>query len=169
MVLERKADLPVGPQIPDVAAQVVEKKPRDPQAAHERKMFVGSILFVAAGLAVIGSWVQLESLEPTLVSPREVTEAASDSEVRPVVKRFDGSQSIKRGDLIVYDVHTAAQAQQPVVAAPNETLIVRRGQAIEGLFMMGPKSYLVSSANERKVVRAEKIRGTLSGSHTPAP
>ena len=167
MLSEKKAPAPCAREIPAAALQVVAEETTT-ETSGEWATFAGSVLFVIAGLVVIGFWARLESLEPAPAAPRELAANKSATAARePLVHHFDGSQPIKRGDIIVFETPFLLQAK-PVVVAARETLVVRRGLAVESLYIMGPQSYLVDSEDNRTVVRAEKIRGTLAGSHSPA-
>jgi hypothetical protein len=50
-----------------------------------------------------------------------------------------------------------SSAVRKIAAASNESVILKRGNAVQGLYIVGKNSYVVLSENEGKVVRGDQI------------
>ena len=61
-------------------------------------------------------------------------------------------EKIRRGDTVVVNQKGALGLRQ--VSTSNECVIVKRDNAVQGLYLLGEGSYLVVSDKESKVVRA---------------
>ena len=103
---------------------------------------------------------------PPRHAPAQVVEgiAAAHNTSRTEPSRVlphNGSQSIKRGDTVV--VHqNGSSAVRKVAAASNESVVLKRGNAVQGLYILGKNSYVVVSENEGKVVRGDQIFATVA-------
>jgi hypothetical protein len=103
---------------------------------------------------------------PPRHAPAQVVEgiAAAHNTSRTESSRVlphSGSQPIKRGDTVV--VHqNGASAVRKVAAASNESVVLKRGNAVQGLYIVGKNSYVVVSENEGKVVRGDQIFATVA-------
>jgi hypothetical protein len=74
---------------------------------------------------------------------------------------FDGSRVLSRGDKVV--VRFGDEVTIAVVAgAPRETVLLRRGQTLERLYVLGDESYAVMANQQSKIVRASDITATIS-------
>ena len=53
-------------------------------------------------------------------------------------------------------------AVQQVAAPANEAVLLKRGSALQGLYMAGPKSYVVISDGDGKIVDKKEIIATVA-------
>lgn len=87
--------------------------------------------------------------------------------VRVLARPFDRSRPLKAGDLVVVDgMH--APSLQKVAAAPNGTVLLRRGNSLRALYLVGEDGYVVVSQKGSTTVRSDEIRATLAASSTLA-
>jgi hypothetical protein len=93
--------------------------------------------------------------------------AAELVERSAVVRPFD-EQSLKKGDVIVLRANSFSSPKvQQIAATPNDTVVIRRGGALESLYMIGANGFVVVGDREpTRLVHAEEITGTLVGSST---
>lgn len=143
-----------------------EKSPRVIIIGRGKQLAVLVTLLLCAGALVATNRFASEETEfasapvaATLVeSPAPVV---SPVEHRAVVSHFDGSRTLKAGDLVIMDGATAPKVRQ-ITAAPNETILLRRGNSLHALYLLGDSGYVVLADNESRLVHAGQIRATVA-------
>jgi hypothetical protein len=80
---------------------------------------------------------------------------------RVIARPFDGSRPLKPGDLVVVSGLTAPTVRQ-IAAVPNGTVLLRSGNSLKALYLVGDNSYVVVSRQGISMVRPEEIRATLA-------
>jgi hypothetical protein len=114
------------------------------------------ILSVLAGAFTYWKSASSETQRPFI--PAELVERST------VVRPVEDTQNLKPGDLVVLRPNALSKPTvQQVAVRPNETVVIRRGGAIDSLYMLGEKSGIVvaSDAEPTRIVRPEQITGTL--------
>lgn len=82
-----------------------------------------------------------------------------------IIQTWDRSQPLSRGDRVVLAAAPNGKFQiEQVTATPNQTVVLRRGQNLESLLLLGADKYYVTDAKgSGRVVNAGKIRGIYRG------
>lgn len=82
-------------------------------------------------------------------------------EQRTVASHFDGLRTLKVGDLVIMDGTTAPKVRQ-IAGAPNQTVLLRRGNSLHALYLVGDNGYVVVVDNESRLVHSAQIRATVA-------
>jgi hypothetical protein len=154
-----------------------EKLPRVFFFGRTQFALLGALLLCAALLMAVTAWMadgppRAAALPADNASPQLAPETASrphatisgepsSAVIRSRVLPFDRSQSLKRGDLVVVNQRGVSAVRQ-VAAAANEGVLLRRGKALQGLYVTGENSYVVLSDRDGKIIRAEEIVATVT-------
>jgi hypothetical protein len=115
------------------------------------------LLTLLSGAAAIFALAHLTRGKTEIASPA----AQSPAEPRPMVRPVDVSQPLRPGDFVVTD-GTKGPKMRQVAAGPNETVVLRRGNALQALYILGDSGYVVVSENESRLARPEEIRGSIA-------
>jgi hypothetical protein len=136
-------------------------------------------LFACAVLLVITTFlVSRETLAGSAVvreAPAAANTDASPATVatppiaqhRAVVRPIENPVSLRRGDTVVLrSKASAGPAVRKVAGAPRETVVIRRGGEVDGLYLLGANSYVVTADSApARVIRPDEIVGTLEDSN----
>ena len=149
-----------------------EVVPREGQATPQivfigrtKQVAVLAGLFLCA-LALVGttyfatSEARASSPAPLAVAPRLPAPEPLPAADRPMVRQYDGSKPLKAGDMVILKGSSAPKVRQ-IAAAPNQGVLLRRGQALHALYVTGDKSYVVISDKDSRIVGANDIRATI--------
>lgn len=82
--------------------------------------------------------------------------------VRSFVRHFDGSSE---GQERLRGMDMAKL--RDVVAGPNQTVLLRRGNLLHALYLLGENGYVIISGNEAKLVRLDDLRVTEKDASAP--
>ena len=77
------------------------------------------------------------------------------------VQRFDNSQQLRRGDVVVVRQKNGSDVGQ-VTGTENSTGVVKRGSNVEALYLLGKDRYLVTSEGRTTVVHGQDILATVA-------
>lgn len=119
-------------------------------------------LACAAGLAGASWW---NAVYPAKNADAMVQLLNAQAAGRLKILPWDQSEPLKRGERVVL-VSPSAEALQVewVAAAPNETVVLRRGSSLETLVLLGSdKYYLMTGNGSGRIVSAGEIRGIYRG------
>lgn len=142
----------------------------EPASAASQRRFeygiIGVLVFLCAVVFMAmtdhsGNAVQFTSGETAARSNHASAPATFQEEVSRVVHKFvshfDGSQSAKSETQDTPE-GTIPPALRHIVAGPNQTVLLRRGNAIQALYVLGENGYVVIADNESRLMHFEDLR-----------
>ena len=138
-----------------LAPELVLRRPGDttseksvPLKATRWKRFAVVLCLFAVGITAV-----------SIYKARQATLTAKESTGR--LTPFETSQSLRRGDTVI--VHRLGESSvRHVAGGANEAVLLKRGNALQGLYMAGKDSYVVISGGDTKIVRAKDITATVA-------
>lgn len=148
---------------------IVNQDEEPPRVIRRRRFELGviAVLVLLCTLAFVAmthrSTKPIEfALEEAAPRPARASAPATFQEevsrvVRNFVSHFDGSQPLKAGDRLTMGGKRAPKLRH-VVAGPNQTVLLRRGNLLHALYLLGENGYVVISGNESKLVRLDDLR-----------
>ena len=86
---------------------------------------------------------------------------AGTTEEKSRVQHFDNSHSLRRGDVVVVRQNDSANVGQIALTA-NSTGLVKRGNVLEALYVLGEDRYLVKCEAGTQIVRGNNIFATVA-------
>lgn len=124
-----------------------------------------TLLLCASALVATNRFASEETeLASATLAPAPVESSVpvvSRVEHRSVASHFDGTRTLKAGDLVIMDGATAPKVRQ-IAAAPNQTVLLRRGNSLHALYLVGDNGCVVVSDNENRLVHLAQIRATVA-------
>lgn len=94
-------------------------------------------------------------------NPSASSAGTSTTEEKSRVQHFDNSQALRRGDVVVVRDDGGANVGQVALAA-NSTGLLKRGNVLEALYVLGEDRYLVKSEAGTQIVRGNNIFATVA-------
>ena len=151
------------------AAKVRVEHNAEPACVAARRQFELGVISVLVLLCIIvllavkfGSVKPIESA-PTKAAPQPARASALvtfqeevSRVVHNVVRHFDGS---KAEDRLIAGGNGGLKLRG-VVAGPNQTVLLRRGNLPYALYLLGDNGYVIVSGNESRLVRPNDLRTT---------
>jgi hypothetical protein len=99
-------------------------------------------------------------LDRTEPAPPARIQRSTGTESGSRVMPFTGSAPLQPGDMVVVNQNGTSTVRK-VASAPNAPLLLKRGDAVQGFYLLGKGSYVVMSGNESKVVSKDEIYATI--------
>jgi hypothetical protein len=112
------------------------------------KQFAAAVCVIAAAVTAV-----------SIYNARQTSIAAKESRGR--LTPFETSQPLRPGDTVI--VHRLGESSvRHVAGGANEAVLLKRGNALQGLYMAGKGSYVVISGGDTRIVRAKDITATVT-------
>lgn len=86
--------------------------------------------------------------------------AVSPVPQRTMGNRFDGSQILKAGDLVIME-GTKAPKVRPIAAEPHQTVLLRRGNALHALYLARDNGAALLLDNGSRIMPSAQIRAVV--------
>ena len=151
----------------NVPPQTDVKSPRIVRRGRsKRQKLISTVLVSAFALSAIGIFIACRKPAARAKQQKIQEIAATEAPVavasasRWRVFPFDNSYSLKPGDTVVVHRNGESKLQQ-VAANPNEAVLLKRGAALDGIYMAGESGYVVISDRDGKIVSVREITATI--------